>query len=330
MSRTITAMFKTRADAEAARDRLTAAGIHASNVNVVDQSTSGYSTDSYSRASTTTEHRGIWASIKNAFLPDEDRHTYEEGVRRGHVVLTADVDEDRADEAVRALEDANSIDIDEETASWRKSGWTGPATAAGLGTGVGAAGLATDRDRLGTTGTTGEAIPIVEEQLTVGKREVNRGGVRVRSYVTEKPVSEQVTLRDEHVSVERRAVNQPLSAADGDAFRERTIELTETGEEAVVGKTARVVEEVVLSKDVGTRTETVTDTVRRTDVEVENLTGATTATGAGRGSLLDRDGDGKTELTDRPVTGRGGILDRDGDGRTELTDGVGVKNPLGR
>ena len=211
MSRTITAMFKTRADAEAARDRLTAAGIHAANVNVVDQSTSGYSTDSYSRASTTTEHRGIWASIKNAFLPDDDRHTYEEGVRRGHVVLTADVDEDRADEAVRALEDANSIDIDEETASWRKTGWTGPATAAGLGTGVGADGLATDRDRLGTTGTNGEAIPIVEEQLTVGKREVNRGGVRVRSYVTEKPVSEQVTLRDERVSVERRAVNQPLS-----------------------------------------------------------------------------------------------------------------------
>ena len=116
----------------------------------------------------------------------------------------------------------------------------------------------------------------------------------------------------------------------GDAFRERTIELTETGEEAVVGKTARVVEEVVLSKDVGTRTETVTDTVRRTDVEVENLTGTATGTGMGRGGILDRDGDGKTELTDRPVTGRGGILDRDGDGRTELTDGVGIKNPLGR
>jgi len=115
-----------------------------------------------------------------------------------------------------------------------------------------------------------QVIPIVEEQLTVGKREVNRGGVRVRSYVVETPVSEQVTLRDENVSVERHAVDQPLSAADGDAFRERTIEMTETAEEAVVSKTARVVEEVVIRKDVGTRTEVVNDTVRRTDVEVDD------------------------------------------------------------
>ncbi len=120
-------------------------------------------------------------------------------------------------------------------------------------------------------------IPIVEEQLSVGKREVERGGVRVRSYVVETPVEESVTLRDETVNVERRAVNRPADVT-ADAFRERTIELTETDEEAVVAKTARVVEEVVVSKDVTERTEHVSDTVRRTEVDVENTTGTDRAT----------------------------------------------------
>lgn len=114
-------------------------------------------------------------------------------------------------------------------------------------------------------------IPIYEEQLLVGKREVARGGARVRSYVVETPVHEQVRLREEHVEVERRPVNQPISAADGDVFRERSIEMTETAEEAVVSKSTRIVEEVGLRKDVGERTETVTDSVHHTEVEVERL-----------------------------------------------------------
>jgi stress response protein YsnF len=96
-----------------------------------------------------------------------------------------------------------------------------------------------------------EHIPIVEEQLRVGKREVNRGGARVRSYVREVPVHEQVSLREEHVSVERRPVNETLRAGElngGDAFQERNIEMTETAEEAVVAKEARVKEELVVRK----------------------------------------------------------------------------------
>jgi uncharacterized protein (TIGR02271 family) len=122
-------------------------------------------------------------------------------------------------------------------------------------------------------------IPQVTEELRVGKREVARGGARVRSYVTETPVHEQVRLRDERINVERRAVDLPLSAADGDAFRERSIEMTATGEEAVVAKNARVVEEVVVSKTASEHTEDVSDTVRRTDVEVDDDTATTGTTG---------------------------------------------------
>jgi uncharacterized protein (TIGR02271 family) len=110
-------------------------------------------------------------------------------------------------------------------------------------------------------------IPVVEEQLNVGKKTVESGGVRVSGRVTETPVEESVRLRDERVHVERRPVDRPVR--EGDKFDEVVIELTETREEPVVGKQERVVEEVVVSKDVAERTETVRDTVRRKDVEVE-------------------------------------------------------------
>lgn len=264
MSRTITAMFDTRADAEAGAERLRAAGIDASHVHVHDQST--HQTDgSYS----THEDRGTWSSIKHAFLPDEDRHTYEEGFRRGHAVLTADVADDQADNAVRALEEANTIDVDGQSDRWRQSGWDYQ----GAGTGR-ASGLFGARDTDATTrdGAAEEVIPVVEEQLVVGKREVERGGVRVRSYVSETPVHEQVRLREERVQVERRPVERAIDTVSGDAFQERTIDLTATAEEAVVGKTARVVEEVVVSKTVGERTEEINDTVRRTEVDVDDTT----------------------------------------------------------
>ena len=124
------------------------------------------------------------------------------------------------------------------------------------------------------------AIPVVQEQLRVGKREVQRGGVRVFSRIVETPVNESVNLREEHVSVERRPVDQPVSAANMEAFQEQTIELREAAEEAVVEKTARVVEEVVVGKQVTERQQDIHDTVRHTDVQVEQLGGATAANAA--------------------------------------------------
>ena len=294
MSSTITAMFDSRSDAEAAKARLESANVDAEHVHIHDKTSSGHREQGYS----THEDRGVWDSIKNAFLPDEDRHTYEEGLRRGGVLLTADVDDDRVDEAVRVLEDAGSIDIDDRSSQWRSSGWdyAAPAAAAGVGTGaaLGAFGSNAPATRGGDDRAMGrvgsaehvgssereEVIPVVEEQLVVGKRDVNRGGVRVRSYVTETPVHEQIRLRNERVNVERRSVDLPLSAADDDAFRERSIDMTATGEEAVVGKNARVVEEVVVSKTAEEHVENIDDTVRKTDVEIDRDSDVDTSTGS--------------------------------------------------
>ncbi|WP_396594506.1 YsnF/AvaK domain-containing protein [Brevundimonas sp. R86498] len=236
MTRTITALFETRADAESARDKLCNANIDKSDIRIVDQSSSGAASH---------QELGFWASIKNAMLPDDDRQAYEEGIRRGGFLLTADVDEPSADRAITALESANAINLDERSAMWRQDGWK-PGT--------------------GTT-----PLTVAEEKLVVGKREVDRGGTRLRSYVTEKPVHEQIALRKEQVGLERKPVDRKLAPGEADPFRERSIEMTATNEEAVVGKETRIIEEVGLKKTSEERVADVKDKVRQTRVTEERI-----------------------------------------------------------
>ncbi|MDR5798031.1 YsnF/AvaK domain-containing protein [Caballeronia sp. LZ008] len=190
--------------------------------------------------------------------PEEVGH-YHEAVRRGGALLSVDVSDEIAVERVRdALYAAGAVDIDSRVAQWRGTGYTG-------------------HDRNAPTYTADEiaaerqAFPVVQETLEVGKREVQTGGVRVYSRVTETPVSESVNLREERATIERRAVDRPATAAD---LKEGSVEIRETQEQPVVAKTARVVEEVVVAKEALTRTETVNDTVRGTKVDVERTDGA--------------------------------------------------------
>ena len=122
-----------------------------------------------------------------------------------------------------------------------------------------------DRDNMTT-----EHIPIVEERLEIGKREVELGKVHVRKRVVEDRVGEDVALREERVRIDRSDLNQQISGADADTlFKDRTIDVTETAEEVVVAKTAFVTGEVTVAKDIDTRVERVDETVRRTEVEID-------------------------------------------------------------
>ena len=255
MPRTLTALYATRAAAEATRDRLVNAGLSSSEIDIQDQGTYG--------SGTATEHKGgMLAGLKGMFGAHEDHHAYAEGLSRGHVLLSATVKDAEVDQAIDILEGSDAVDLEGSQAEWRQSGWTGASAAP-----------------VGATG--GEdVIQLAEERLVVGKREVERGGVRVRSYIVSTPVSEQVTLREETVGIERRPVDRAVAAGE-DAFRDRTIEMRETGEEAVVAKQAVVTEEIALRKDVGQRTEEVQDSVRRTEVEVERVGAETTTTAPG-------------------------------------------------
>jgi uncharacterized protein (TIGR02271 family) len=211
---------------------------------------------------------GLTGALIDAGVDENDAHAYAEGIRRGGALVTVRASDTEVDRIVDILDDEGTVDFDERETTWRFEGWTGAgATTADTTTATGATGL-TERT-LSTARETDEVIPVAEEELHVGKREVNRGRVRLHSRVIERPVQEQVTLREEHVDIERRPVDRPLSDADR-AFQERTIEAEERREEAVVSKEARVVEEVVVRKEADQRTETISDTVRKTEVDVED------------------------------------------------------------
>jgi len=262
-------------------------------------------------ASSGTASEGIMGRLRRAGVPEDDSHIYAEGVRRGGSLVIARLSDDDVDRGLEIMSNYRPVDIDERGSTWRQEGWSRYDESAGPYTGTGLTDAATSMRGVnetsgvgtttgtttGTTGTTGDetVIPIVEEQLSVGKREVDRGKVRVRSYVVETPVEETVRLRDESVHVERRKVDRPADVT-ADSFRERTIDVTESAEEAVVSKTARVTEEVVVSKDVTERTERVADTARRTEVDVDN------AAGTNRRTEVDVEKTAGTDrLKDRPV-----------------------------
>lgn len=217
---------------------------------------------------------GLVGALVDMGIPEEEAHIYSEGLRRGHVLVVAQVADNRVDEATRIMERTGLIDIHQEADTWRAQGWEG--YRAGAATGATTRSMAdqqrefrdADRD---IRREEGETFEVVEEDVKVGKRAVEHGGVRVRSYVREVPVEEEVRLRDETVHVERRPVDRPARPGDLESFREGTIEVTEHDEEAVVSKDARVVEEVTVSKDVDERVETIRDTARRTEVEVERI-----------------------------------------------------------
>lgn len=250
----VTAFFDTEAEAEAAVSRIVAEGIPRDRIRVVaGNDAAGLETDHEPR------QKGFFEALSDFFLPDEDRHTYAEGLSRGGFLVSLDTTPDNRDRILAILDDEGTVDMDEREASWRSEGWAAyqderAPVAAAISTAVAAA--------------TDAPIEVLEETLRVGKREVEQGRVRVRSYVVETPVEEEVILRGETVHIDRRTVDRAVNPDE--AFADRVIEATETAEEAVVSKEARVVEEISLGRSVDTRTETVRDTVRHTEVEVED------------------------------------------------------------
>jgi uncharacterized protein (TIGR02271 family) len=177
------------------------------------------------------------AEIVGRGFGKEDARGYAEAVGRGKTVVAARASEEKAPEAAAIIERYE--------------------TAAGGGS---------SREEQG------ETVREVEEQLSVGKRKVTTGGVRVTTGVSERPVQKTVSLREEQVEVERRSTDRELRPEEAEAaFAEKTIEMLGTSEEVEVGKEARVVGEVSLGKRVEEHKETVKDSVRRSEVEVEEI-----------------------------------------------------------
>jgi uncharacterized protein (TIGR02271 family) len=240
MSRTVIGIFETLNQAQEARTYLLANGFSSEHVDLSNGTTA------YDSSSTGTDHQDFGDRIgnffKNLFDDDDDASSHTTAARNGVTVTVHARTEDETLQAVQILDNFGALDVNEFSQSSR--------TGANM------------------TG----AIPVIEEELQVGKKEVETGSVRLRSRIVERPVEESIRLREEHVNIERTPVDRVATEADFDGS-EGTIELTETAEKAVVAKTARVVEEVSLDKEVTEREETISDTVRHTEVDAEEISG---------------------------------------------------------
>ena len=244
----VVAVYDTVAHAEAAVRDLHAANVPAGAItsHAATAGTTG----------TTTRGPGFWSKLLGG-EPDHDTSVYDRSLDSGSTIVTVRAPAEHVESVSRILEMHEPIDINQ-----RATGYTATAATTASPVSVGAT---AGRDSV--PGGEAEAIALSEEQLTVGKRQVNRGSTRVHRYVVETPVEQDVTLHSERVSIERRPASADAHAT-GAAFTDQVVEVNETAEEVVVGKTARVKEEVVIRKDVADRVETIHDTVRRDDVEI--------------------------------------------------------------
>ena len=295
MAKTLVALYDTFTDAERVVQELIEDGFARRDVHLaLDHTKSRTAYSSSGARDSAYEGANLLDTLADLGVPYDEAHSYVEGVRRGGALVVIESSDERAERGMEILRRLHPVDIHERTAQWRQEGWTGYDANALTSTPASSAATTTRRaqeqarstTRVADTGARTRriegqeevAIPVVEEDLTIGKREVERGHVRIFSQVTEQPVEESVRLREEKVTVERRPVDRPATDADFAAAGKEVIEMTETAEEPVVSKRARVVEEVVVHKDVTERTETVRGTQRRTDVDVQRAPETVTET----------------------------------------------------
>ena len=274
----VVGVYDNYTDAQAAVHALVTSGFPRSNIQLSPETDAGDTTATSTTAGDQKESTGgIGGFFRSLFGSEQNQHhdTYAESVRRGSYVLTVEArDDHEADRAADIMNQYNAVNIDERASQWKQQGWSGYDANAPRYTEEQIRQERSAYQQARSAGTTTEQtrIPVIQEEMKVGKREVQRGGVRIFRRLTERPVHEQVQLREEHVHVERHSVDKPATEADmAAALKEGSVELRETGEEAVVSKTAHVVEEVVASKDVSEHTEQINDTVRRSDVEVQQF-----------------------------------------------------------
>lgn len=292
-SHNIVAIYPSRTTAERARDHLIDHGYASSDirlssdVSATDTATSR--TGSYTDSEQSNE--GFFSWLFGSGVSDEDRTSYRSSLTGERTAVSVLTDESRAQQVEDLLDQFSPIDLHEEDTSGSMAASSGAFTRSGDAERVGAmsstavpsvgsgrAAMVDDdasRPAMGRSDGGEEIIPVVEEQLTVGKRATERR-YRVRTHVVEQPVEEQVQLRDERVVIERRPATGTVANPSIPDGQPRDFEIIERHEEPVVGKAARAVEEVVVKKEQADRVETVRDTVRRTEVEVDEAGGRDT------------------------------------------------------
>jgi len=275
MSQTVVGMFDTAAQAQSAAQQLAAAGFNLEHVDVAsrsDDTTAATANRGQYRNTNNTEEStsdSISDFFSNLFSDDDDNDNarrYAHAARESGSLVTVHAHSaENAHKAAEILDRCGAVDVNEraEQSGYQSQNKNQNASQNANATATNADANTNDQ----------VSAKVIEENLQVGKRVEQTGGARLRSRIVERPVEASVRLREEHVNVDRKPVDRPATEADFAAFKEGSIEVTESAERAVVSKEARVVEEVTLGKEVSEREETIHDTVRKTEVDVEKLDG---------------------------------------------------------
>lgn len=335
MSQTVIGIFDNENEAQQAVQNLCNRGFNREDVDIAARSTTSNTTANDDDDSFGHSISNFFGSLFGS--DDDNTSKYAEVAKRGVTVTVHARSEDDAERAADLLDEYGAVNVDERASEYRSNSGSSmldsdrePGTNSDYNTSnLGGSDLSnqgrvekepginsgystsntmgsdlTDHNRTTNTDytddSTARSIPIIEENLEVGKKEVQSGGARIRSTIVEKPVEESVRLRTEHVNVERNPVNRQATDAELNTFKEGTIEMTEHKEVPVVEKQAWVKEEISLNKDVDEREETVRDTVRSTKVDVENLSESDQVENSNLASHVreDDDDDDDDELND--------------------------------
>ncbi|RYE18526.1 MAG: DUF2382 domain-containing protein [Sphingobacteriaceae bacterium] len=255
MSQTVIGIFDYTSEAQEAVSYLVSNGFSRDNIDLSTRA----EMEGVSDTETEDTHEGISGFFSNLFGSDhEDSDKYSQVGQHGAIVTVHAKSADEAENAAQVLDNYGAIDVNERAEQYKNTTTQGIAQPARTNE--------------------GDSIKIIEEKMEVGKREVETGSVRLRSRIVEQAVHEDVRLRTERVRVERTNVSRPATAADLAGFQDATIEMKETAEVPVVSKQAFVTGEVSLGKEVSEKDQTVEGTVRKTEVDTENIDDTTSET----------------------------------------------------
>jgi hypothetical protein len=290
----LVAVYDSLDTARRVSDRLLAEGVSPADVRLTDAA--------LTRGTSDVPHRegGFFDWLFASDVPDYDRDRYSTHLNEKRVAVSVRAaDQHWHDRMLAIMEEFNPIDIEEDghavTGERHVTGAThfgatsvppaGATARSNLDATARTDARMTARHDLGTTATTGahartrtgaeheEVIPVVKEELDVGKRQTERR-YRVKSYVIEHPIEKTVMVRDERVEIEHRPISR---SGDLRMPQEREIEVVERHEEPFAEKRVTGNEEIVVRKETVERPETVRGTVRETKVDVEKEPAGTAA-----------------------------------------------------
>ena len=301
----IVTLFDSAIQAEAAKRNLVKAGFSDRDISLI-------SGERLQEEGHSIRHPSIWQRLFGHSVDKEQADVYTRAMDKGGVVLTIRTEEEKLARAMTILHSHDSVDVPSRMQSSVENGTTAPGinpTTAGKQF----AGETNDRQveprRTSLTGDESEAdiLRLAEEQVEVGKRLVSEGSTRVRRYTVTDTVSEDISLHEQHAAIFRRPVNESGSPTHVD-WSEKTVEVEETHEQPVINKTAEIIEEVVLRKETSDRVETINDSVRRQEVDIDHA--STDPLGADRltgnrtvaDPLLESTRQARADHDTRPVT----------------------------